>query len=98
MGELLLKKMGWKPGQGLGKNQDGSLTPLLLDVKMDKKGLVSEDERPGGKRQAPVTLTNMKDVSGESWGRRGASSGTEARFCGMRSPSVSETGICNSRM
>ena len=65
VGELLLKKMGWKPGQGLGKNQDGSLTPLLLDVKMDKKGLVSEDERPGGKKQAPVTLTNVKDVSGE---------------------------------
>ena len=60
-----MKKMGWKPGQGLGKNQDGSLTPLLLDVKMDKKGLVSEDERPGGKKQAPVTLTNVKDVSGE---------------------------------
>ncbi|KAF0291945.1 hypothetical protein FJT64_010006 [Amphibalanus amphitrite] len=65
VGELLLKKMGWRPGQGLGKNQDGSLTPLLLDVKMDKKGLVSEDERPGAKRQAPVTMTTVKDLSGK---------------------------------
>lgn len=30
--------MGWKPGEGLGKNQSGSLEPLLLDVKMDKRG------------------------------------------------------------
>ena len=69
VGELLLKKMGWRPGQGLGKNQDGSLTPLLLDVKMDKKGLVSEDEKPGAKRQAPVTLTTVKDLSGTWSGR-----------------------------
>jgi hypothetical protein len=31
--------MGWKPGEGLGKNQSGSLEPLLLDVKMDKRGV-----------------------------------------------------------
>ncbi|XP_037083587.1 protein SON-like [Pollicipes pollicipes] len=65
MGEMLLKKMGWEPGQGLGKNKDGSLTPLLLDVKMDKKGLVSEDERPGSRRQPQVTLTNVKDLTGK---------------------------------
>lgn len=38
MGMHLLQKMGWKPGEGLGKNQSGSLEPLLLDVKIDKKG------------------------------------------------------------
>ncbi|XP_050532828.1 protein SON [Daktulosphaira vitifoliae] len=44
MGMHLLQKMGWKPGEGLGKNQSGSLEPLLLDVKIDKKGLVSAEE------------------------------------------------------
>lgn len=39
MGMTLLQKMGWKPGEGLGKNKEGSLTPLSLEVKMDKKGI-----------------------------------------------------------
>lgn len=43
-GMSLLKKMGWNPGEGLGKNKEGSLVPLILDIKMDKKGLVSEGE------------------------------------------------------
>lgn len=30
--------MGWSPGEGLGKNKEGTTEPLLLDVKMDKKG------------------------------------------------------------
>lgn len=34
----LLQKMGWRPGEGLGKNKEGTLQPLLLEVKMDKKG------------------------------------------------------------
>lgn len=38
MGMALLQKMGWKPGEGLGKNKEGTLQPLLLEVKMDKKG------------------------------------------------------------
>lgn len=36
----LLQKMGWKPGEGLGKNKEGTLQPLLLEVKMDKKGKI----------------------------------------------------------
>lgn len=44
MGMHLLQKMGWKPGEGLGKEKNGSLQPLLLEVKLDKKGLVSEEE------------------------------------------------------
>lgn len=38
-GLKMLQKMGWTPGEGLGKNKEGSTEPLLLDVKMDKKGL-----------------------------------------------------------
>ncbi len=34
--------MGWNPGQGLGKNNEGVVDPIMLDIKMDKKGLVAE--------------------------------------------------------
>ncbi|XP_066999479.2 protein Son isoform X2 [Anabrus simplex] len=44
MGMTLLQKMGWRPGEGLGKNKEGTLEPLQLEVKMDKKGLVSQEE------------------------------------------------------
>lgn len=46
MGMHLLQKMGWKPGEGLGKEKNGSLQPLLLEIKLDKKGLVAEEEVP----------------------------------------------------
>lgn len=47
MGMHLLQKMGWKPGEGLGREKNGSLQPLLLHVKLDKRGLVAqEDLRP----------------------------------------------------
>ena len=35
---FLLQKMGWKQGEGLGKNSEGPVEPLMLDVKMDRKG------------------------------------------------------------
>lgn len=41
MGMYLLQKMGWQPGKGLGKNNEGSTEPLLLDIKTDKKGLLT---------------------------------------------------------
>lgn len=40
----LLQKMGWRPGEGLGKNKEGTLEPLQLEVKLDKKGLVSDQD------------------------------------------------------
>lgn len=40
----LLQKMGWRPGEGLGKNKEGALEPLQLEVKLDKKGLTSEQD------------------------------------------------------
>ena len=30
--------MGWNHGQGLGKNNEGNVEPLQLDVKVDRKG------------------------------------------------------------
>lgn len=44
MGMHMLKKMGWTPGEGLGKERNGSLTPLLLELKLDKRGLESTEE------------------------------------------------------
>lgn len=44
MGMHLLQKMGWKPGEGLGKDKSGALTPLLLEVKLDKRGLEANEE------------------------------------------------------
>ncbi|KAI1727939.1 g-patch domain-containing protein [Ditylenchus destructor] len=39
IGLRMMQKMGWKPGEGLGKDNNGPLEPLLLDTKMDRKGL-----------------------------------------------------------
>lgn len=41
MGLHLLQKMGWRPGEGLGKTKSGDIQPLALEVKTDKKGLTS---------------------------------------------------------
>ena len=38
VGAMLMAKMGWKQGEGLGKNNEGVLEPLALDVKTDRKG------------------------------------------------------------
>lgn len=44
MGMHLLQKMGWTPGRGLGKEGTGALQPLLLEVKLDTKGLQAKEE------------------------------------------------------
>jgi len=41
LGRLLLQKMGWKEGEGLGKDNSGPTTPLMLDMKKDRKGTSS---------------------------------------------------------
>ncbi|VBB27229.1 unnamed protein product [Acanthocheilonema viteae] len=38
VGLKLMQKMGWTPGEGLGKGRDGPLEPLVLDIKSDRKG------------------------------------------------------------
>lgn len=65
MGMHLLKKMGWKPGEGLGREKTGSLQPLLLDVKLDKRGLVADDEtNNGNNRQQQQTSKRKKNMGG----------------------------------
>ncbi|XP_011142017.1 protein SON isoform X1 [Harpegnathos saltator] len=66
MGMALLQKMGWRPGEGLGKNKEGALEPLQLEVKLDKKGLVSEQDigQKGNKAVKPVVST-VKTLEGK---------------------------------
>uniref|UniRef100_A0A8D8TVC6 Protein SON n=1 Tax=Cacopsylla melanoneura TaxID=428564 RepID=A0A8D8TVC6_9HEMI len=59
MGMHLLQKMGWSPGEGLGKNKEGTLTPLALDIKFDKRGLVSKEELPPVKKNPYVYRRGM---------------------------------------
>lgn len=74
MGMALLQKMGWKPGEGLGKNKEGCQEPLQLEVKMDRKGLVAAEEvrsrrppptvaQPRAPKATPVTLEGKHPVS-----------------------------------
>ena len=35
---MLLQRMGWKAGEGLGKNKEGQKEPLMLDFKTDRRG------------------------------------------------------------
>ncbi|XP_053604354.1 protein Son isoform X2 [Plodia interpunctella] len=67
MGMQLLQKMGWTPGQGLGKEGTGTLQPLLLEVKLDTRGLQSKEEmkpnRQGRRGTAPVVAGGKHPVS-----------------------------------
>lgn len=76
MGMHLLQKMGWRPGEGLGKEKSGALEPLLLQVKLDKRGLVADEEQPKKKKTksgngaataaaAAATSTATKTMAGK---------------------------------
>ncbi|XP_046554349.1 LOW QUALITY PROTEIN: protein SON-like [Haliotis rubra] len=62
IGKWLLEKMGWRPGEGLGKNNEGSKEPLMLDFKVDRKGLISEGENT---RKGGAVARVKKDLSGK---------------------------------
>ncbi|CAO1398954.1 unnamed protein product [Diamesa serratosioi] len=62
MGMHLLKKMGWAPGEGLGKEKNGSLQPLLLELKLDKRGLEANDESQRQKNNRSFDLSNSNRV------------------------------------
>lgn len=59
----LLQKMGWQPGEGLGRNKEGTLEPLSLDIKMDKKGLLCKEELAPIRPTPAVKL--MQDFQGK---------------------------------
>ncbi|ROL45364.1 Protein SON [Anabarilius grahami] len=61
MGELLMRKMGWRSGEGLGKHREGTVEPIIIDFKTDRKGLVAEGE----KTQKSGNIVVMKDLLGK---------------------------------
>ncbi|XP_054641978.1 protein SON isoform X2 [Dunckerocampus dactyliophorus] len=62
VGEFLMRKMGWKTGEGLGRNREGTVEPIIIDFKVDRKGLVAEGEKP----QKPTGgLVVTKDLMGK---------------------------------
>ncbi|XP_058790256.1 protein Son isoform X2 [Phymastichus coffea] len=67
MGMALLQKMGWKPGEGLGKNKEGTLEPLQLEVKLDKRGLVSDQDivAPRMGRTSRSSAPTVKNLDGK---------------------------------
>ncbi|KAM6290438.1 protein SON [Porphyrio hochstetteri] len=62
MGAQLMRKMGWREGEGLGKNKEGSVEPIMVDFKTDRKGLVAVGEK-AQKRSGHYVV--MKDLSGK---------------------------------
>lgn len=46
-GLALLEKMGWKKGQGLGREGTGTTVPVEAAIKVDQGGLKSDEERYG---------------------------------------------------
>ena len=62
----MLRKMGWREGEGLGKDQSGVVDPLQLDIKYDKKGLITAEEMVGKRGKGEVlTMTGLKDMTGK---------------------------------
>lgn len=39
VGEFLMRKMGWRTGEGLGRNREGTVEPIVIDFKVDRKGV-----------------------------------------------------------
>lgn len=43
VGEFLMRKMGWKTGEGLGRNREGTVEPIIIDFKVDRKGMKQQN-------------------------------------------------------
>ncbi|GMR53290.1 hypothetical protein PMAYCL1PPCAC_23485 [Pristionchus mayeri] len=74
VGMKLMQKMGWNPGEGLGRENQGDTLPLVLDVKSDRKGLYSEGyDKPlsKGKSKGAKKSGGMKASGGEGAGGGG---------------------------
>ncbi|KAL9968553.1 hypothetical protein ACROYT_G020661 [Oculina patagonica] len=54
IGMKLLQKMGWKPGQVIGKRGEGYAEPIALTVKIDRKGLSAGKEKAAKKGASAV--------------------------------------------
>uniref|UniRef100_A0A915D4C3 G-patch domain-containing protein n=1 Tax=Ditylenchus dipsaci TaxID=166011 RepID=A0A915D4C3_9BILA len=62
-GLKLLQNMGWKSGQGLGKENQGPVDPLDLKLKLDRKGLSSAADKKLGKKESVLMKDGRNPVS-----------------------------------
>ncbi|XP_072369494.1 uncharacterized protein [Scyliorhinus torazame] len=62
VGAHLMQKMGWREGEGLGKNKNGPVEPIVVDFKTDRKGLVAEGEKT---QKKSANFPIVKDLSGK---------------------------------
>lgn len=71
LGKKLLQKMGWKEGMGLGKNAQGNAEPLVLDFKINREGLSSNEEGANGPSfmGRKVSRANRTDIAAQSFYR-----------------------------
>ncbi|XP_076376985.1 G patch domain-containing protein 11 isoform X2 [Megalopta genalis] len=65
----LLMKMGYKPGQGIGKTESGITEPIGLDVKLDRHGLGKgvkrkQIESKSSSNNSKLDSKSMKDFRG----------------------------------
>uniref|UniRef100_A0AC35FRB0 G-patch domain-containing protein n=1 Tax=Panagrolaimus sp. PS1159 TaxID=55785 RepID=A0AC35FRB0_9BILA len=59
-GKKILESMGWQKGNGLGRQMNGTKEPLKLDIKADRRGLSTGNEKGSGKRET------IQDVNGKN--------------------------------
>ncbi|KAJ8902104.1 hypothetical protein NDN08_006512 [Rhodosorus marinus] len=71
-GFQMLQKMGWSEGKGLGKNEDGSVKPIVFRRKLDSSGIGSEKKpsdvwKNGGEMSSSFSdlLSNLGSVGSE---------------------------------
>lgn len=51
IGKKLLEKMGWREGEGLGKTRNGLVEPINPDIKVNRQGLSSHEDKLDKKLQ-----------------------------------------------
>lgn len=65
IGFMLLKKLGYAPEKGLGKNESGILEPLEVSVRPNREGLGREEIRRSEELRKREFIENQKKVRAE---------------------------------
>ncbi|XP_069959795.1 uncharacterized protein [Cherax quadricarinatus] len=67
-GMKMLQRMGWMPGEGLGKNKEGMIEPLMPEADMDLPGAYYDGRwvsNAGQKNSKPPRKLRAKDLVGK---------------------------------
>jgi len=62
VGKKLLQRMGWRPGQSLGKNGDGLTNPLRMEMKLDRRGLMTDEDKQVSRKEKEVLVNGKHPV------------------------------------